>query len=164
MAEPRRAWTPVETRLVAEFTAVRFADAVVQLRVRLGTIPGELPVEGLSDPERRLLGAWRRWADAVVIEPERVTVIEAAVMPDPGDVSQLELYLHLFPLTPEFQELRERPLRGLLVYAIDDPVIRRLAADRDFTVEIYRPAWVDDYLSQVYPRKRRAPLDQTGEM
>lgn len=159
MPRGNRTWRPIETRLVAEFLAVRFPDARTMQRVRLGTIPGELPADGLEPAELRLLGTWRRWADALVIMPEELVLIEGAVRPDPGDVSQLELYMHLLPLTPELEELRSRPARGLLLYAIDDPVIRRLAADRNFTVEIFRPAWVEEYLSTLYPRKQRAPLD-----
>jgi hypothetical protein len=129
-------------------------------RVRVGQIPSELDVAGLDDAELRMVGVWRRWVDAVVVDPPLIRVIEAAILPDPGDVSQLELYLHLLPMTPELREFEHLRPAGMLVYALDDPVIRRLAADRNFTVEIYQPVWLAQYLERVFPRERRAPLSQ----
>jgi hypothetical protein len=129
-------------------------------RVRVGRIPDELPVQGLSEVEFRLLGVWRRWVDAVVFDPPRVILIEGAVLPDPGDVSQLELYLRLFPQTPEFADFRTAPLEGHLVYGVDDPTIRGLARERGMTVHIFQPSWLGSYLLTRLPGHRRPPLPQ----
>jgi hypothetical protein len=77
---------------------------------------------------------------------------------DVGKISQLELYLRLFPATPEFQYLKDRPLRGILVYAIDDPTVRAMASERGMTVDIFRPAWVDSYILTLQRRAGRAPV------
>lgn len=154
----RRSWSPVESKLVAEFAAVRYPDKRTIQRVRVGQIPSEIDVEGLDPAEIRMLGVWRRWVDLVIVDPPFLRVIEAAMLPDPGDISQLDLYMQLIPATPELQEFIDLEPRGMLVYAIDDPVIRRLAADRGYTVEIYQPAWLSQYLERVFPRERRAPL------
>lgn len=156
----RAEWTGAESRLVSEFLAVRFPDARTMQRVRVGRIPRELALDGLSPAEVRMLGIWRRWVDAIVFTDRDVTLIEAAVRPNPGDVSQLELYMHLFPMTPEFAEYKNTPLRGMLVYAIPDPVIEVLAARRGYTVQIYHPPWVDDYFAKFAARMKRAPLSQ----
>lgn len=149
---------PVEARLVSEYLAMRFpGDRTVQ-RVRVGALHPTLDFPGITDAERRMAGVWRRWVDAVVFRPQGITLIEAAVTPNPGDVSQLELYMHLFPLTPEFTAYRDTPRAGLLVYATMDPVIERLAAARGFRVDYYRPRWVDAYFAQLAARHTRAPL------
>ena len=154
----RREWSPVETKLVAEFCAVRYPGKRTLQRVRVGQVPSDLEVAGLEDAEIRMLGVWRRWVDALVVDPPVLRVIEASMVPDPGDVSQLELYMHLVPKTPDLEEFVDLTPIGLLVYAIDDPVIHRLAADRGFTVEIYQPPWLAQYLKRIFPRERRAPL------
>ena len=156
----RRTWSPVETKLVSEFAAVRYPGRRTIQRVRVGQIPGEIDVEGLDDAEIRMLGVWRRWVDLMIVDPPFLRVIEAAMLPNPGDISQLDLYLQLLPATPELMEFVDLEPAGMLVYAIDDPVIRRLAVDRGYTVEIYQPAWLSQYLDRVFPRERRAPLSQ----
>jgi hypothetical protein len=160
MAATNRTWQPAETRLVAEYLAVHYPDKRALQRVRVGRIPSELPQGGLSPEELRMLGVWRRWVDAVVFDGPTVLLIEAAIRPDPGDISQLDLYMRLFPTTPEFSDVRPADLRGGLVYAIDDPPVRSLARDRGYTVAIFRPPWVDDYLRGLFPRHRRASLTE----
>lgn len=158
MARKFRQWTGAETRLVSEYLAAHYGDRTTAQRVRVGRIPYELPTEGLSPSEIRALGIWRRWVDAVVWLDREVLLIEAGIRPDLGDVSKLEGYSHLFPMTPEFAEYADWPVRGMLLYAIDDPVIHRLAQPRGFTITIFCPAWVDGYLLESAPHLRRSPL------
>jgi len=158
MAEEKRQWQAREMRLVSEFLAKYYPEYPSQTRVRLGSIHPDL--EGmLSDAERRMVaGAWRRWADAIVFMPDRLILIEAAIRPSPGDISQLELYEHLLPLTPEFDEHKAKPIEKVLVFAIEDPVVASMARERGIRVIYFRPEWVEDYLKVLYPRERRAPL------
>jgi len=158
MPRRRRTSRQVETRLVSEFLAVRYPEAVTMQRVRVGSLHPSLEIPGLRPEERRLVGVWRRWVDAVIIEPEQVTLLEGAVYPDPGDIAQLELYLRLWPATPEMQRYRHLPTRGALLYAIPDPAIHQLARERGYAVWIYHPPWVDGYLLSLAARRRRAPL------
>jgi hypothetical protein len=153
-----RDYQPVEARLLSEYLAVTVPAARIMQRVRVGSLHPSLDIPGLTPEERRLAGVWRRWVDAIVDTGHELILVEAAVNPDPGDVSQLDLYMRLFPGTPELQEFAGRPVRGLLVYAIDDPTLRAMAAERGFTVAIYRPRWVDAYVLTLAARRRRAPL------
>jgi len=158
MAQGNRTWTPAETRLIAEYLAARWPGRRTMQRVRVGRLHPDLVVPGISEEEQQSLGVWRRWVDAVIFDPPRILLVEGAIKPDPGDVSQLELYMHLWPTTPEFVEFQDWPVQGLLVYAIDDPIIRRLAGARGFLLEIFSPPWIADYLLKQLPRNRRAPL------
>lgn len=149
---------PVEARLLSEYCAVTFPTARVLQRIRVGPLNPALEIPGMSPAERRLAGVWRRWADAVVIEPARVTIIEAAVIPNPGKISQLELYLSLWPRTAEYAELAGRPVRGLLISAVDDPLMRMLCRKHGLLMDVYRPRWVDAWFATAPARRRRAPL------
>jgi len=99
----KRKWEPRELRLVSEFAAEYFPDCEIRMRVRLGRPTPELDIPDLTPKEAMLLAVWRRWADALIICPEKIILVEAAIRPDPGDISKLELYkrpyqnLHLFP-------------------------------------------------------------------
>jgi len=158
-----RAWQPVETRLVSEFVAVRYPKCPAWFRVRVGTIHGRLDLPGLTDAERRMGGVFRRWADAVVLDRNRLVVIEAAIMASPGKVSQLDLYLRLIPQTPEFREYSTRTLQGVLLCGVVDPVVSRMASERGFTVAEFCPGWLQEYLDQLPARKRVATLSEIPE-
>lgn len=159
MPPQTRSWTPVESRLLAEWLEARWAHCRTQQRVRLGRIPHEFPRADLTPEEFRALGVWRRWADAIVFQRRGILIVEAGIIPDPGDVSKLEHYCDLFRETPEFEQFRRLPVHGHLLYAVDDPLIHRLADRRRFTVEIFTPPWIWDYLKRRAPSQRRAPRD-----
>lgn len=158
MAKEKRKWQAREMRLVSEFLAKEYSDYPAQTRVRLGSIHPGLEPEKLSDAELRAVGVWRRWADAIVFMPDRLVLIEAAIRPNPGDISQLELYEYLLPMTPELAEHKGKPIEKLLLYTMEDSVIVAMAKDRGIRVVYFHPDWVDEYLAILYPRERRSPL------
>ena len=162
MKADKRQWQPREMRLVAEYLEKTYSKYPYQMRVRLGSIPDQLITEDMSPEERRSAGIWRRWADAIVFKPRSVVIIEAKIRPSPGDISQLQLYAELFGKTPELQPYTARPLALELLYAIPDPVIEHRARQANIKVTHFKPAWVDDYLAILEPRKRRAPLSGGG--
>jgi len=93
-----------------------------------------------------------------VIMPDRLILIEAKIRPNPGVISQLELYEHLLPFTPELAEHKRKPIEKVLLCAINDPVVTSMARNRGIKVVQFRPPWVDEYMKIIFPRERRAPL------
>lgn len=158
MPEEKRQWQPREMRLVSEYLAKNYSSYSTQTRVRLGSIHPDLKPEQLSDAEKRMVGVYRRWADAIVFMPDRLVLIEAAIRPSPGDISQLELYEHLLPHTPELVEHKNKPIEKVLLWAIEDPPIAAMARDRGIKVVYFHPSWVDEYLRILYPSEQRATL------
>jgi len=158
MPNEKRQWQPREMRLVSEFLAKHYSNYETRTRVRLGAIHPELHPETLSESEKAMVGVFRRWADAIVIMPDRLIIIEAAIRPSPGDISQIELYEHLIPLTPELDEFRSLPIEKVLVFALEDPVVVAMARERGIRAIYFKPPWIDDYLAILYPRERRATL------
>lgn len=144
--------------MVSEYLAKYYSEYPTKTRIRVGSIHPDLEPDQLSDAERRAVGVWRRWADAIVFMPDRLILIEAAIRPSPGDISQLELYEHLLPQTPELAEHKEKPIEKVLLFALEDPVVVDMARSRGIKVTYFHPSWIDDYLKVLYPRERRAPL------
>jgi len=143
-------------RLLSEFLAEHYQGVEYRTRIRLGKIQPRLDGKYITEEERLNLGTFRRWADALVILPDRLILIEAKIRPQPGVISQLQLYKRLLPNTPELQRFRDRPLEMLLVYAIRDDLLISMAREEGIRCIQYRPAWVDEYLKELYPRERRA--------
>lgn len=156
MAARNRTWSPVETRMLSEYLATRWAGHRTIQRVRLGSYRPAANVPGLTEAEARMTGVWRRWCDAVVFQDRRVILVECSVFPDPGHVAQLELYRDLWPRTPEFQDYRDWPVDGILVMALPDPMVSQLAARRTLAVEIFRPTWINAYVAKLARRKPEA--------
>jgi len=158
-----RRWQPRELRLTAEYLNKEYPGAIHMLRVRLGGLHPVLKAENLTEREKRLLSPFKRWADAIVIKADEMVLIEVAIMPEPGDVSKLELYARLVRHTPELEQYRSRPLVLELVYAIEDPLVVVMARERNIRVRYFRPKWVDDYLLERAHRMREAPATNPDE-
>lgn len=154
----RRKSEPREMRLIAEWVGNQFPRDKFILNVRLGQLHPDLHPELLTEEERRLVGVWRRMADAVVIKPDKMLLIEAAIRPQPGDISVLMLYKELLPQTPELSEYSHLPVEMILLAVIEDPVIAKIARQQGIKFMTYRPEWIDEYLNTLYPRQRRASL------
>jgi len=149
---------PREMLLVSEFLSKFHAGDRTWQRVRLGSVPEELELEGLEEEERRMLGVWRRWADAVVFDGTKVTIYEAAIIPTPGDIGMLEMYLMLFPMTPEFEAMKDLPREGAIIAAVEDPVTAFLARQKGYRYIVFTPSWVPDYIRQLRAREGRARI------
>jgi len=150
--------------LIAEYLAANYSKYPYKMRQRLGSVPAELDLPGRDMAEYRMIGVWRRWADAVVFKPNQVVIIEASIRPDPGDIAKLQLYAKLFKHTPELEPFANRPVALELVYALEDVVIIELAREAKIKVVYFKPDWLDEYLSVLYPFERRAPRTNVSDL
>jgi len=143
--KPRMHW---ESRLVFDYVSERYPNALQWRRVQVGAIP-----KG-KDP--RMYGHLRRWADLIVYDGTEVVILEAKMKPAPGAISQLMLYLQLFPKTPEFSLYVDKPLRGVILTTMEDIEVRALAEAQGLDYEIYAPEWVRDYWTQILGNNKKA--------
>jgi len=155
MARGKRAWQPREMQMLAEWLTKTQKGKRWLMRVRLGSPRPAVPHPEMSPEELAMVGSWRRWADAVILEDDKVTIVEAAIRPNPGKISQLELYKMLFPHTPEFEMWRDVPVHLVLLYAIEDPATIMLARQKGIKCIEYKPEWLPAYLELLMPRERR---------
>jgi len=150
-----RAWQPREMQMLSEWLTKTYPNGRFQTRVRLGSPKSEIPRADMTPEERAMIGSWRRWADAVILENDKVTIVEAAIRPDPGKISQLELYAMLLPQTPELRAWWGLKIELLLLYAIEDPATVYLAREKGIRCVQYQPLWLPSYLDILMPRERR---------
>ena len=144
-----------EMRMVAEYLRDNYPDDVVFMRLRLGTLEPDGGGQDLTEEERRMLGVFRRWADAVVVTPREVVLVEVSIRSDTGDPSKLVIYGRLARHTPELAEYLTRPLVLELVVAVEDPVVTQLAKELGIRTRVYRPPWLPEYLAQLHRRETR---------
>jgi hypothetical protein len=99
----------------------------------------------------------RRWADAIIVTPTELIILEGKIIAAPGSIAQLQLYLDLVAKTPELVPFLDRTPRGVLLVAVEDPATTALAGRWGIRVVVYRPPWIDDYLALMRAREHRAP-------
>ena len=102
-----------------------------------------------------MVGAWRRWADAIILEDDKVTLVESAIRPEVGKIAQLELYERLIPFTPELAPWHGLPILKVLLYAIEDPAANLMAREKGILCIEYKPSWLPSYMDILQPRERR---------
>jgi hypothetical protein len=153
-----RKWEPREMRMVAEYTAKFYSKNQVLTRVRLGALHPSLNIDNLDADEKAMLGVWRRWADAIVITPSKLILIEGAILADPGDISKLIIYKSLIPHTPELSNYLDRDIEMQLVYSIEDPLIVITARQVGIKTILFQPDWILEYVKQLTGRAQRASL------
>lgn len=133
-----------ESHLVNDWLREFHPTSLQWRRVRLGPIPGT------ETPE--FYGILRRWADIILYEDNTVFIIEAKMRPEPGAISQLELYGRLFPSTPEFTTYNKKKVRLIFLTTKEDPMVKSMATERNIEYVVYRPAWVEEWEKELLQR------------
>jgi len=150
----RREW---EAEYVSEYTRAAFPGVPVRYHVRLGTWPTPLTAGELTESEQAMLRVRMRWADAIVIAHGTLVVIEGKLRASEylKGVSELELYMHLVPHTPELEAFKGARVAGRLVIPIPDPTVDMLARRRGLDVAVFKPTFWTEYTQVLSGRERR---------
>lgn len=153
----RRRYRTWEQQFLGEWVALYRPDARVLTHVRLGPIRPATQGVQFSALEMQALGLWRRWADALVILPDRLELVEAKILQSPTQNAQLELYAHLLPDTPELVEFRGRHVDKVALVALEDPAATFMARSTGIQVVVWRPPWIGEWMEAKRARDRRGP-------
>jgi len=149
----RRKRVEIEERLVAEYVASVHRDARTDIRCWLGALPAEAANAEAQGINPRIYEVTGKWADAIILYPERAVIIEGKLKLNASGLGQLILYNDLFKVTEKFREYWDKPLELVYLYAFPDHQIIPLAEARGIQCIRYCPEWAREaYLT----RMRRA--------
>lgn len=98
-------------------------------RVRLGEVA--------TKEEAKYYKVILRWCDAIFIKDGFVNIVEAKLRPSLGVIGQLQGYKKLFPVTPEFSQYKDWPVRMILLSSYLDLNIAELCRDKDIIYEVW---------------------------
>jgi len=146
-AKKKRPRTNWESKLMQEFLVSRYPNWLCWKRCEVG------PIRGGKDA--KYFKKLRRWADAIITDTERVFIIEAKMRPDHGAIAQVQTYMKLFPETPEFTQLRDLPVFGLLLTTQEDEAIQEVASMWGIGYEVFVPSFMDEYNQVILERGYR---------
>jgi len=155
-----RKYRIVHERMLLEFLMRTYPLGTWRTNVRLGMPHPEIARVAVTPEEERMLLITLPMADAVVLLPERVDIIECLVRPEWWKILMLKVYGKLFPMTEEFRQHWRKPIRLLLLTAILNPFMEWIAREEGVAIQHYRPIWLEPYLVTLRPRQRTAPTIQ----
>lgn len=148
--------TQASTRLLHEWSIMQPWDAPPVYELRLGPTPLSANAPTITPAVERMLRVFNRYADMVGVTPTEVQVIEAKMVAEPGAISQLQHYVDLVHSTPLLSQYPGRRVQGVLLFAVNDPIVAQRASAAGLRVIIFTPPWVQDYLNLKYFRRQRA--------
>jgi len=123
--------------------------------VRLGK--PEESIEGIARTvsERRMMSILLHLADAVVILPNEVIILEVATSPKVEKVCQLKLYGHLFGVTEEYREHWNKRRTLIVLSTEDSDLLQWFARNEGVKWVVYRPVWWESHVASRQARKYR---------
>jgi len=152
MQRKKRTYRQVHDSYLIEWLGITYPPGTWRTNVALGQLRPELAEKAKTAEELKLLRPFLASADAVVILPEEVHIIECMIRHEPGALEDLIKYKKLFRETPEFSRHWNKPIKLILLTPLDAPFYEELAKDFGVEVKKYRPVWILEYLG-TYRRK-----------
>ena len=160
----RRAHQPREMAMVSEYLATNNLLSKSATRVRVGNPHPELLNPQISIEDIGILRAYSRWADAIIFEDNKITIIEAKIKPNLGPLEALEVYSRLFLSDPTYKEHHNKPIEKVFLYELEDPVLTQLARQLGIKPVQFEPKFLTAYKKILRGRETRAPLTNIQEV
>lgn len=159
----RREW---EAEFVSEYVAATFPRQRCYFHQRLGTWPGPLTSDDLTEAERAMLRVRMRWADAVIPLEDRIIVIEGKLRASEflKALGELLVYTQLIPHTEQFRAWRGSRVVGRLLIPILDPTVRAIAGTQGFEVAVFKPSFWEEFLEAIQRRQSRPIRPKEAEI
>jgi len=145
----RRAYLHRDRRYVAEFCAWAFPQDPTWINLRVGPVPLELRLRYPQLDVDRWARVWAKTADAVVITPSHLVLIEGELRRPIAAIGELVVYRSMVRQTTALADYASLPIRTILLTPIPDPSLEAVLRDLQLEVVIYMPEWVGDYLREV---------------
>ena len=151
----RRRYSPVGESYITEWLGITYPPGTWRTNVALGDVKTPEGLRMTPAEQRFVKKPLRPIADAVVILPGEVHLIEAKVRNDRGKIEQLLLYRYMFPRTPEFRQYKDYRVRTILLTPREQGSFIEFLKKYDIEVVVYNPPWIQEYLNSIERKSRR---------
>ena len=139
-----------QVRLTAEWMAERYPRGGYTLNAWLGpSLPGLVEEKGLERALRES-APWRPRVDALVVEADKVVLVEAEIRQPRNAVGHLLVYKSLVASTPELADHLGKPVVLVLLTPWTNATIEAMARESHIQVEVYNPAWIAEYVEELH--------------
>lgn len=151
----KRKYLPVAESYITEWLGITYPPGTWMTNVPLGDVKVSNIMKMTPSEEKFVKKPLRPIADAVVILPDEVHLIEAKIRDERGKIEQLLIYEYLFPKTPEFSKHKDKPIRKILLTPKDQGGFKDFLERFGIEVIYYNPLWIQEYLGSLDRRYRR---------
>lgn len=140
----------VETRFISEYLKKYYSSFSYILSIPLGKVEEGLMRELGYQRALGLTRPFRPRADAVVILPRHLLLIEAKVWNVINGLAKLPMYRSLVPFTPELKEYLPRGIILQLVVAWTNPNLEIMARAAGVSLKVYSPPWIQEIVDGLH--------------
>jgi hypothetical protein len=140
----------VETRMLSEYLLAAYPQYTSIRAVPLGKVDGKLMADVGYKKALRISRPFRPEADAAVIMPGALLLIEAKVWNVINGLAKLPLYKALVPFTPELQQYKDLPVVMELVVGWTNSNLEIMAREHGVAVKVFSPAWLQDVVDKMH--------------
>lgn len=129
-----------ERILAYEYIKTNYANIPHWIRVEVGPLPeGDNPL---------LFSRLRRWADAIIIMPDHIKVLECKMKADVHVIGQVLLYASLVPQTPLFARYAHLPVKPVVVTAMITDEVKQAIESAGIEVVIFKPSNFEQWYAE----------------
>ena len=140
----------VEVRMISEYLKKNYSEFIYTLNVPLGAVSEELMREEGYQRALGLSRSFRPIADALVVLPNYLLLVEAKVWNVVNGLAKLPLYKSLVSITPELAQYRTRGVIMQLVVGWTNSNLELMARAADVELKVYRPLWLEEVVESMH--------------
>jgi len=145
----RKDYQQVERRMQAEYLAEFYSHLKTFQNLRIGKIKSALYEEIPKDIPERIFLVKNPRADAVVISPTTMYLLEFALEMNWNHVAQLLYYLEYLKDTPDLKEFFPTIIKPRLIYAIYEPTAGDYAFKNNIAIDQYIRPWMIPRIAKI---------------
>lgn len=134
----------VETRMVSEYLLRNYGRFTFIMDVPLGKVDEALMASAGYQKAINTARPFRPRADAIVILPNYLVLVEAKIWNVVNGLAKLPLYKGLIPFTPELAQYMPRDILMELVVATTPSNLQIMARDHNVKLVVYNPEWLQE--------------------
>jgi hypothetical protein len=140
----------VEVRMLSEYLLATYPQYTTIRAVPLGKVDEKLMASAGYQKAIRLSRPYRPEADALVILPGALVLIETKVWNVVNGLAKLPLYKSLVPVTPELQQYKSLPVVMELVVGWSNSNLEIMAREVGVSLKIFSPPWLQEVVNSLH--------------
>ena len=155
----------VETRMLSEYLLQQYGKFSFIMDIPLGKVDEALMASQGYQQAINMTRPFRPRADAIVILPRYLVLIEAKVWNAVNGLAKLPLYKSLVPFTPELKQYLPREVLMELVVGSAPSNLQIMAREQDVKLVVFTPDWLKEvvdslnkYWTPEYQRQRQEKI------
>jgi hypothetical protein len=143
--EKRKEW---EAEYVSEYIQKFWPKRLYILHFRITGPPSPLLKEELEPEETRMLKVYARWADAIIMVPPTLYIVEAKLKVSDylKALGEILYYREAIYRNSEINWKEFKVVVGIIVVPIEDPIFTNIARRYGIRVDIYKPSFWQEFL------------------